>query len=109
MVHEKFTVEDAFKRLLLPATLRALERGSKHYKDTWKTHINLNASTMENVYHVYQHHAQTRIMQAFERLDYEDVDGFVDLMGSAVGYLANCCLKAELLSRKQESVFNFKE
>ena len=97
-----YAVQDAFDRLLLPATQEALKRGAEYYKMTWKEHIHPEMSTLQNVQHVIETHAETRIKQALERLDYGDLEGFVKLIGSAVGYLANACLKAERLLEKEK-------
>ena len=97
---DQFAVQDAFDRLLLPATQEALKRGAKYYKTTWKEHIHPEMNTLQNVQHVIETHAECRIKQALERLDYGDLEGFVELMGSAVGYLANACLKAEYLLKE---------
>ena len=98
---DKFGPLDAYEKLLHPATMEALERGSKYYQTTWLEHMHENMNTLQNVRHVIDIHAETRINQALERLDYKDFEGFLKYMGSAVGYLANAVLKAKYLLDKE--------
>lgn len=88
---------DAYEKLLHPAAMEALERGSKKYKSTWLEHMHSEMDILENVRLVIEIHAECRIKEALERLDYGDFDGFLEKMGSAVGYLANAVLKAKYL------------
>ena len=96
---------DAFEEILSPAAVRALERGVEKYGDTWREHLRADMSPLWNVEHTIDKHAQTRIKQALERLDYGDVEGFVYYMGSAVGYLANAVCKAIYLDEDLRAVY----
>ena len=99
---DKYAVNEAFENELLPATKEALERGAKLHKTAWLDHIDGNMSTFENVKHVFDVHVQERIFMALVRLDYGDYDGFVERLGTAVGYMANAVNKAGYLLEKEK-------
>lgn len=84
------------------AAIDALARGRAKYGTAWKDHLRPDRTPLENVQHTIEVHAQTRIKQALERLDYGDVDGFIANLGSAVGYLANAVCKARYLASLQD-------
>lgn len=93
---------DTFEKVLAPATLSALERGIEKYGNTWPKHMRAEKGMLWNAEHSIDKHAQTRIKQALEALDYGNVDEFVALMGSAVGYLANAICKVLYLDREED-------
>jgi hypothetical protein len=88
---------DAFNEILSQAAVEALERGVEEYGNTWMNHLRADKSPLWNADHTIDRHAQTRIKQALERLDYGDTEGFIAYLGSAVGYLANAVCKAVYL------------
>jgi len=91
---------DAYIQDLHPAAIEALERGITQYGPTWLKHVDEEQSPLWNARHTIEVHAQCRIAQALERLDYGDVEGFIEHLGSAVGYLANAICKAKYLPRE---------
>jgi len=98
---EKYAVNEAFENELLPATREALERGAKLHKTAWLDHIDGSMSMFENVKHVIDVHVQERLLMALARLDYGDYDGFVERLGTAVGYIANAVNKARYLLEQE--------
>jgi hypothetical protein len=93
---------DTFNAALLPAVRAALYRGIEQYGNTWNEHLDPERDPLWNARHTIEVHADCRIAEALERLDYGDVEGFRDKLGSAVGYLANALCKAIYLTREDE-------
>jgi len=85
---------NAYVDELHPAALAALERGVEQYGAAWKEHMTWDGM-LADAEHTIRVHAQCRISEALERLDYGDVQGFIDKLGSAVGYLANAIHKVQ--------------
>lgn len=94
---ERYAVTAAFEDLLMPEIEKALKRGEEVHKTEWLEHIDGNMSDFENVKHVIDIHVQERLLMALSRLDYGDFDGFVERLGTAVGYIANAVNKADYL------------
>ena len=101
MRFDKYGPLDAYIEYLHPAAMAALTRGVMKYGPVWLEHTQTEQSPMWNVRHTIDIHAQCRIAQALERLDYGDVEGFIEYLGSAVGYLANAICKAKYISGKK--------
>ena len=84
---EEWGPYNAYVEVLHPAILAALERGVEQYGPAWKAHLKEDA--LEDALHTLNVHAETRLREAVERLDYGDVDGCVAKLASACGYVAN--------------------
>ena len=93
----KYAIREAFEELLLPQIEIALDRGEAIHKEEWIEHIDGSLSPFENVKHVIDVHVQERLLMALSRLDYGDFDGFVERLGTCVGYIANAVNKAKYL------------
>lgn len=94
---------DAFEKVLIPAALSELEKGIEKYGNTWANHPRADKDMLWNAKHTISTHADTRIKQALEALDYGNIDEFVVLMGSAVGYLANAICKVLFIEREKHN------
>jgi hypothetical protein len=92
---------DAYTELLEFATIAALVRGRERGA-TWKEFTDPDGDPLDNARHVIDIHAQCRIAESLEKLEYGDVDGFIAKLGSAVGYLAVAVLKAVYLTEESD-------
>jgi len=92
---------DAFEQDLLPAARAALARGRDQYGEQWLRHLHYQRP-LDDALHTIRVHADCRIAQALEHLDYDDIDGFIARLGSAVGYLANAICKARFYQAVDE-------
>ena len=99
---DKYAVREAFEDLLLPQIEIALQRGEEIHKEEWIEHIDPTLSAFENVKHVIDVHFQERLLMALARLDYGDIDGFIERLGTCVGYIANAVNKAKYLLNKEQ-------
>jgi len=92
--YDEYGVLDALEMVLIPEARAAIYRGIEEYGLTWREHYRSDWTTLENVKHTWETHARTRLQMALEALDYGDLDGFEQNLGSMVGYIANMVLKA---------------
>jgi hypothetical protein len=91
---------DAYDNVLHPATMAALKRGLEKYGALWQNHYRADWTALENAQHTIEIHVQGRILDALECLDYGDVTGFEEKLGSVVGYLANAICKVRYHQRE---------
>jgi hypothetical protein len=91
---------DAFLHDLLPAVADSLAHGRDKYGDLWLQHMDPAESMLESASHVIEIHVKSRLMQALEAADFDDVDAFIAHTAAAVGLLAVAVCRLRLLQHQ---------